>query len=151
MDYFTMLVDQEFGKVPRDYFDWSILVMKRAPIAAVAEHLVGVRAIHINLWEQGEARIVALLNISFNLSICTRFLSLKLIAGECEDLESTLGELFVKLYHLTVVLIGQTSICCDVDDHNTLFTLNNAAQRFNVSANDVDGTLIEERSTRSKL
>lgn len=84
---------------------------------------MSVWTIHFDLGEEGEARTVAVLSESLDLGLRTRLLIPKLVAGECEDLESALGVLTVELHHLPVVLVGQTSISRHVDNHHALFAL----------------------------
>ena len=72
--------------------------------------------------------VVAVLGKGFDFCLCPRLLVHELVAGECEDLEPSLAILLVELNHLSVVLIGETSVRGYVDDHDTLLVLADAVE-----------------------
>ena len=49
-------------------------------------------------------------------------LTIELIAWESENVETFLAELLMDLNHFFVVLVGQTSVCCDVHDHDAFLS-----------------------------
>ncbi len=98
------------------------------------------RAVDIDLGEHWEVDVVLLLCPSLNLSLRARLLVLELIAGECKDLESSLAILLVKLNHLPVVHIRQTSVRRNIDDHGTLFARDQVAQLSDFLSIDIAST-----------
>ena len=84
---------------------------------------VSICTIHINLGEHWEFRTVFLSCELFDFSFSSWLLCIELIAWESKDFETFFAELLVDLNHFFVVLIGQTSLCRDVHDHDALLSV----------------------------
>lgn len=138
MDHLALLVDEEFCEVPGNNLGLLFVgIPQRTIRAQESVNRVCVGPVHIDLCEEGELGVITITRKGLDFGLVARFLVHKLIAGEGENLESSLAILRVKLHHLTVVLVGQTSVRRHVDDHDALFALNDFAEALNVPAVNV--------------
>ena len=94
-------------------------------------------SVHVDLGEHRESDVVGALGPSFDLSLRAGLLFLKLVAGECKNLESLLAIPIVELHHLSIVHVRQTSLGRNIDHHDALLTLQDLAQVLNFSPVDV--------------
>ena len=144
-DYLTFLIDEELGEVPRNDLSLALFcVIKHTFCAQEAIHRMCLRAVDIDLGKHWEVNVVLLLCPSLYLGLRTWLLVLELIAGECKDLESLLAILLVKLNHLPVVHVSQTSVRRNIDDHGTLFASDQVAQLSDFLPINIASTNLEQ-------
>ena len=80
-----------------------------------------VSTIDLNLAEEREFRLVSLGRVLLDLCVGAWLLASELVAREGKDLQSCRTILVVDLDHLSIVLLGESSVLCDVNDQNSLF------------------------------
>ncbi len=106
---------------------------------------MGVSSVDLNLGEEWELDTVEILSESLDLGLSAWLLRHELVAWESKDLESMLTILLVHLDELSIVLVGQASLGCDVDDQDALFALENISETRHVLPIDVPRGDVKER------
>lgn len=81
-----------------------------------AVNRVGVFAIDLNFFKDGELDIVILIDKLPDIFMRSRFLALELIAREGQDFESFIFELFSDLVELFIIWIGVGTQARNIDD-----------------------------------
>ena len=109
---FAIFVHQELGEIPFD-------VVTKESTFAWLQKLVqwsSTIAIHINLIKDGILSLKASANKLFYLFITPRLLCSKLIAWECQNLQTLIFVFLIQLMQLCVVWIGQATLWCNIDN-----------------------------------
>jgi hypothetical protein len=115
-DDLTRTINQELLEVPGDIGGFTFAWLVR-PKPAVQRG--GGVAIHLDLCEHGEVRVVLRRSEFKDLGIGARLLATELITGESEDVEALFAVLFLKRTQ-TCVLRREASSACDVDNQTDL-------------------------------
>jgi len=86
-DYFALGVDEEFGKVPRDFLSLALLRIEKLRIASqVLVNVAALRAVDVGFLEHHEFSTVKLTSEGLDFGISARLLLHELVAGEGQDL-----------------------------------------------------------------
>ena len=128
----TISVDEELGEVPWNFL--GSLVFRGVEWGVHAQELVErvrIFPVHFNLGEERELCTVLPLSELLDISFSSWLLTVELIAWESENVETFLAELLMDLNHFFVVLVGQTSVCCDVHDHDAFLSVDQSLERVN--------------------
>lgn len=108
--YFSLSINNEFSKVPRDMLGLFLLLIKELRvISQVFVYLMGIGSIDFNLGKQRKLDIV-FRNEFLDIFMSTRFLIHELVARKSKNFETLTGVFFMQLHHLGVVLICQSSL-----------------------------------------
>ena len=130
--YLAISVNDELSKVPWNLTCSLVLFIVQWTVSAqILIEWMSVFAIHVDLGEELEFRIECFSGELFDFSFCSRFLAIKLVAREAKDLETLSAELLVKLHCFGVVLLCQSSVSCNIHDHDTFLSFNSLLKRFN--------------------
>ena len=111
-------VDEELGKVPLDFA--LSLLLKRF------EERVSSISFHFNFVCDWESAAKAF-NKRFDCWRVVWLLRSELIAWESHNLETRILVIAVHLSILLIMLLGQTSLACDIDDDGSFCTANHIA------------------------
>ena len=121
-NHLTLCINEEFGEVPGNLLE-LVLVFALHVQSVTSKELVSVMsifAVNQDFLEHWESDSI-LLGESIDLLRSTRLLTSKLVAWECKNLKTLIGELCINLNHLFVVLISKTSLGGNVDKKYSLF------------------------------
>jgi hypothetical protein len=116
LDDFAAAVTEELCEVPGD-----VSTVEFGVLSHVLVDWHAVWTIDFNLLEEWEAYVV-LSNEFFDLRWPLWLLLAELVAWNCVDFQALVLVLLVNALQLLVVAISQTSVGCDVDEENGLFT-----------------------------
>lgn len=119
-------------------------VVKLRIVAEEFVYLAGVLSIHVSLRKKREFGSIEVTSECLNLGVGAWLLSHELVAGECKDLESLVPIQFVQTRHLCIGLVGESSLRCDVHDHNAFFVFTETSNSLNNLSVDVHSRDIEE-------
>lgn len=126
-NHLSLRIDQEFGKVPRDYSRiFLIFVEQFAVITKILVNWMCVGTIDLNFFKDQEFRAEFGPNKLNNFFMRSTFLTEKLVAGEGKELKPLLPQLVVHLRQEFVVRRGESSLAGDIDHQNSLLGLESA-------------------------
>lgn len=113
--------NQKFSKVPRNLFRFAcrLIVQFRIEPQKLID-FIAVLAIHFHFIEEREINLEIGLDVLFYFGVVPRFLSHKLVGGECQYLKPSRFVLFIKFHHLQVVIRSQSTLASNIDNHYTL-------------------------------
>ena len=143
--YFTFWINKEFSEVPGNFLSLLFLGIIEFWVATkILIDFTARRTIDISLFEHHEFSSVKFTSESLNLSICTRLLLHKLVAGECQDLETLVPILWMDSDHLSIGLVCESSLASDINYHYAFFPLKNLSElRYLISVN-INCRLVEK-------
>jgi len=114
VDGISLSIDEKFGEIPLNIPSSKPTCRSRLfPLQERPKRMLRI-PIHVHLCEKIKCDAVLLQNASFNLGICTRLLTTKLIAGESRNSQPSGFVSFVQSLKLIVVGVGQPSVGCYV-------------------------------------
>jgi len=139
LDGLPFLVDQELRKVPLNR------VSERASLFVLEElpERMRVVAVHFDLREQIERRLVFARRERLDLLLRPRLLASELVAGERGDLQPLGGVLLVQSLQLRVALRGVSSFACNIDDDYHVISI--FVHRHHVSVDIFGGEFVNGR------
>ena len=139
-DNFTVFVDQEFSKIPRNIIGFLFLsVVQWTVQAKEVVHWMSIQTFDFNLWKHRELDVVCLCSPSFDVCLAIRLLTTKLVAWERKDFKTFATELLMELYHFFVVPIGIFSLWCDVYHQHAFLIFDYCSQRVYHRSVDIFG------------
>lgn len=97
--------------------------MERRVLSQITENWIAFRSIYSSLWEKGKINSELGHYSLLDFSIVPRLLSHELVTWEGENFESLSLIIFIKFNHLTIVIRSQTSLTCNIYNHQTFFIL----------------------------
>lgn len=144
-NYLAFRVDQELCEVPWNFLSLSLLGVKELRVATqVLVDLTARGSIDVGFLKHHKFSAVEFTSESLDLSIAAGLLFHELIAGECQDLKTLVSILLVHTHHLSIGLIGESSLAGHIDNHDALFALKYISQLCDSVPVDVDRWLIEQ-------
>ena len=129
---------QEFCKVPWDHtclICW--LVKKSWTQSQILKDVICSWSVNIRLCHHRKLNIVHFTYKCSYLRIGAWLLVFKLVTGESYNLKSMIFEFSMTFYQSTVVSFCQSSLCCYIDKHNSLFSSTNFSHCAPLSINIV--------------
>ena len=89
LDNLPILVEDEFGKVPRDHFSCSFIFLEELTVVSEEDKKrVSVFSVHLDLFEDGEVGIEVILDKFLYVSLTAAFLAEELVARKSKNLET---------------------------------------------------------------